>query len=207
MATDPTPNSPNGLEYHVGSTTPRAQQPRLFTTSTLTDSGSETAGVSTSDTLPSSTPPKPLFFKRAMPAFAIHFVLWLAMTAYFTGAMLINPNNKNASLLILLYTFLSCKLFFKHFSTRLITRPLAAAWNTIVRKPLGMIPKRPRRILLHVAPVVAILVVILSSEESDKGTRIDRVCSLVGLALQIGLLYLTSTVCLFKLTLVVVRYT
>ena len=136
---------------------------------------------------------KRLWFKRDKQVFLFHLLIWLALTTYFITAMIISPNNSKISLLIFLYTFLSLKLVFKHFSTRLISEPVSRAWTSLILNPLNKIPRKSRRIGLYGFPVVLIVALIMISPDTDKGTRIQRVISLVGLSLQLLLMWSTST--------------
>lgn len=136
-----------------------------------------------------------LFFKRPMKVFWMHLVLWLLLTAHFTFAILNrNTTHYYFGLLAVAYVFLSFKLVFKHFSTRLITSVLSSGWDLLIRRPLALIPERPRKAILYATPLVSIVILVLVSSPTENGSRLERLQSLVGLCLMVAFMWLTSSV-------------
>lgn len=121
-----------------------------------------------------------------------HGLILLLLTVYFVAAMLINPTNRYASLLVAIYSFISLKIVFHHVSTRIVTVPLSVVWRNVVEKPVSFIPPRLKYVVLYGAFLLVELGFILYTPESKVGTRMQRLVSLTGIFSMIGLLYVTS---------------
>jgi CNT family concentrative nucleoside transporter len=119
-----------------------------------------------------------------------HLVFWTIMTGYFIAAMVLH-SEKGPIVLPMLYAFITFKLLFAHVSTKYVTGPIGAVWG-LVTKPIMALPTRVRNILGVLIPLVVMLSVVLVTPDSEAGTRIQRLTSMLGLFTFIFLLYITS---------------
>ena len=143
----------------------------------------------------------PWIHKKPFKTLVLHALILISFSIYFAFAMVIHssdPSKQNYSgLLILLYAFVSSKLFFEHVSTRVITLPLSILWKKMFLLPLSQIPTKIRKWTLYGIPLVMVVALVLTFEESPTGTRLQRLHSMLGLCGIIGILWATSTVSFF----------
>ncbi|KAJ2157447.1 hypothetical protein GGF46_004508, partial [Coemansia sp. RSA 552] len=119
--------------------------------------------------------------------------IWLAITGYFIAALVLQRKTQLSDILplIFLYVLITAKLLFSLVSTRYITEPLAMAIDPAM--VLWLRIPRIHRYLFGVVVLLAIMLsVSLSLPDSKSGTRIERMQSLLGVAIIVLGLVVTS---------------
>jgi len=142
---------------------------------------------------------KPLFGKRPWRwTGTIHLAIWLALTAYFIIAMVKSGGRSGTAYVVIIYLFITFKLFFKHASTRLVSRPLSCIWENTVTRVVDFIPER-FRIYIGIVIVIAIMLITMlaSPVTAVSGTLLNRFVSFLGVCVFLLILYATSHVSVY----------
>ncbi|KAJ2615643.1 hypothetical protein H4S08_001147 [Coemansia sp. RSA 1365] len=119
--------------------------------------------------------------------------IWLLITAYFLASVILKLKTQISDLLpfIFLYVFITGKMFFAFVSTRHISAPISKVSTWVMQHAMRL--PRLIRYASGVALLLALIVsVSLSIPESSAGKRIERMQSLLGIAVITLLLTITS---------------
>ncbi|KAJ2795488.1 hypothetical protein H4R20_005862, partial [Coemansia guatemalensis] len=119
--------------------------------------------------------------------------IWLLITAYFLASVILKLKTQMSDLLpfIFLYVFITGKMFFAFVSTRHISAPISKVNAWLVQHMMRL--PRLVRYASGVALVLALMLAVsLSMPESSAGKRIERMQSLLGIAVITLLLTITS---------------
>jgi concentrative nucleoside transporter, CNT family len=92
----------------------------------------------------------------------------------------------------LLYLAITLRLIFFWVPITIVTKPMHFVWNNTGVRVYQVIPEKLRIWLAALVALAVILVGSFVSEESDDNTRGNRAISLLGLAVMLALLYITS---------------
>ncbi|ORX88574.1 hypothetical protein K493DRAFT_236221 [Basidiobolus meristosporus CBS 931.73] len=131
----------------------------------------------------------PTFYRRYRLWF--HVLMFAIITGLMIGAWILHGDR--SLVLSLLWAFVSLKLMFYHVPTRIVSKPLAVVFGVVAKGVLA-IPEKIRRILGVLLPIALLVTVALVLPTQDgHSSRMDRLRSLLGLAVFIGLLFATST--------------
>ncbi|ORX64523.1 hypothetical protein K493DRAFT_364895 [Basidiobolus meristosporus CBS 931.73] len=152
--------------------------------------------LSANDTYPeekkeidTSTEDQPQSFYRRFRLW-FHLLMFLVITGLMIGAWILH--GKDSLVLSLLWAFVSLKLMFYHVTTRILSKPLGMFFGAIF-KVVFAIPEKIRLVLGVLLPVGLIVSVTLALPiQEGHSTRMDRLRSLLGLVIFIGVLFATS---------------
>ncbi|KAI8325915.1 hypothetical protein GQ54DRAFT_295075 [Martensiomyces pterosporus] len=123
-----------------------------------------------------------------------HLVIWLLITAYFLAAVSLKEKTQLSDLLplIFLYAFISLKMLFVYVPTSIVSSPAARVVDVCITRPAQRIPLLARYAAGVAVLFAIILGVALGTKASETGTRIQRMQSLLGVAVLTLLLTITS---------------
>ncbi|KAJ1971962.1 hypothetical protein H4R35_004953 [Dimargaris xerosporica] len=114
------------------------------------------------DNAPAETAP-PTFYTRYR--LWIHLVIWLLMTAYFIATLVLHSDR--FLIIMLLYIFISGKLFFYHAPVSWLTRPLVWLYEHAVSRPVGLVPRRMRWVLGICIPIICFVLTVVLPPENE----------------------------------------
>jgi CNT family concentrative nucleoside transporter len=123
----------------------------------------------------------------------VHIFIWLFFTGWWiAGLVLHRTDNLGWLKPFLLWLAISLRMIFFWVPITVVTRPMHWAWNNTGVRVYQVIPEKLRIWLAALVALATILVGSFVSEESADNTRGNRAISLLGLAVMIALLWLTS---------------
>ncbi|OAP56205.1 hypothetical protein AYL99_09384 [Fonsecaea erecta] len=133
-------------------------------------------------------------FSRAYGKYKIfvHLFIWLLFTGWWIAGLVLHRHDLGWLKPFLLYLAITLRLIFFWVPITIVTRPMHFVWNNTGVKVYQAIPEKLRIWLAALVALAVILVGSFVSEESADNTRGNRAISLLGLAVMIALLWITS---------------
>ncbi|OAL39828.1 hypothetical protein AYO20_00740 [Fonsecaea nubica] len=122
----------------------------------------------------------------------VHLFIWLLFTGWWIAGLVLHRHDLGWLIPFLLYLAITLRLIFFWVPITIITKPMHFIWNNTGVKVYQAIPEKLRIWLAALVALATILVGSFVSEESADNTRGNRAISLLGLAVMIALLWLTS---------------
>ncbi|EXJ87324.1 CNT family concentrative nucleoside transporter [Capronia epimyces CBS 606.96] len=122
----------------------------------------------------------------------VHLFIWLLFTGWWIAGLVLHRYDLGWLIPFLLYLAITLRLIFLWVPITIVTVPMHFVWNNTGVRVYQMIPDRLRIPLAALVAIAVILVGSFVSEESADNTRGNRGISLLGLAVMIALLWLTS---------------
>ncbi|KIW19043.1 hypothetical protein PV08_03333 [Exophiala spinifera] len=133
-------------------------------------------------------------FRRAYVNYKIfvHLFIWLFFTGWWIAGLVLHRYDLGWLIPFLLYLAITLRLIFFWAPITIVTRPMHFVWNNTGVRVYQMLPEKWRLPLAALVAIAVILVGSFVSEESADNTRGNRAISLLGLAIMLALLWITS---------------
>ncbi|KAJ4385453.1 hypothetical protein N0V93_009881 [Gnomoniopsis smithogilvyi] len=120
-----------------------------------------------------------------------HLLLGVSITGWWIAGLVLHHQDKNWIVPFLVWLAVISRLILWHVSSAHISRPLARFWNLLVR-PSSVVPARWSLPVSFVVLVALIATAAFVAPEYEGDTYYSRGICLAGLALTMGILWLTS---------------
>ncbi|KAJ9645486.1 hypothetical protein H2204_001066 [Knufia peltigerae] len=132
--------------------------------------------------------------KRAYVKYKIfvHLFIWLFFTGWWIAGLVLHRHDLGWLIPFLLYLAITLRLIFFWAPITVVTVPMHFVWNHTGVRVYQMVPEKLRLPLAALVALAVILVGSFVSEESADNTRGNRAISLLGLAIMLALLWVTS---------------
>ncbi|RGP80566.1 cnt family concentrative nucleoside transporter [Fusarium longipes] len=122
----------------------------------------------------------------------VHMLVFCVSTAWWIASLVLHRNDKNWVVPFLVWLCIQLRLLFWHVPSRYISNGIKFVWAKTAIVVYDMIPSKFRTLAGATVAVAAILVGSFVSEESADNTRENRAVSLLGMAVFIFILWVTS---------------
>jgi concentrative nucleoside transporter, CNT family len=130
------------------------------------------------------------YYRRFRPF--VHLFIFLLFTGWWITGLVLYRNTKNWVIPFLFWLCIVLRLLFFYVPISIISKPIKMVWEHTGVVVYNHIPEKFRTIAGAAVTIAAILVGAFASDESADNTRENRAVSLFGLAVFIGVMYITS---------------
>ncbi|KAF5021517.1 hypothetical protein F66182_6442 [Fusarium sp. NRRL 66182] len=127
-------------------------------------------------------------YRRALT----HLFVFLLFTGWWIASLILHRNDRNWVVPFLLWLAISLRMFFFHVSSRHVSNPIKWVWRNTAVRIYEVVPPKFRTLAGAAVAIGAILIGAFVSEEVADNNRENRAVSLFGMAVFIGILYVTS---------------
>ncbi|KAL2432762.1 Solute carrier family 28 member 3 [Exophiala dermatitidis] len=122
----------------------------------------------------------------------VHLFIWLVFTGWWIAGLVLHRHDLGWLKPFLLWLAITLRLIFFWAPITIVTKPMHFVWNNTGVRVYNMIPGKLRTPLAALVTIAVMLVGSFVSKESADNTRGNRAISLLGLAIMIALLWITS---------------
>jgi len=122
----------------------------------------------------------------------VHLFIWLLFTGWWIAGLVMHRYDLGWLIPFLLWLAITLRLIFLWVPISIVTKPMHFVWNNTVIRIVQFIPEKLRIWFAAAGAIAVILLGAFISEESEDNTRGNRAISLLGLAVLLAVLYVTS---------------
>ncbi|QVM06847.1 hypothetical protein D8B26_001551 [Coccidioides posadasii str. Silveira] len=121
-----------------------------------------------------------------------YFIIWLLFTGWWIAGLILRRKDLGWVVPFLVYLCITMRILFFYVPISIITRSMHWIWRNTARRFVPMIPEKYQTLAGAALVVAVILIGAFASPEAADNTRENRAVSLVGLAVLLGGLWITS---------------
>ncbi|KAH8899996.1 hypothetical protein GQ53DRAFT_776760 [Thozetella sp. PMI_491] len=122
----------------------------------------------------------------------LHLLVWMVMTGWWTAGLILHRHDLGWIVPSIVWAGISYRILTWYIPAGTITAPIRLFWKHVVQRAVMAIPPKWRLPLAGLGTIAVILAVTFQPPSAPANNRADRAVSLLGLAVFLGGLWLTS---------------